>query len=121
MMTRDFFKGLQLNPSESVSEISNSKKEKLRNKKRIILVEMINNLNEDKKFRKINTNKESKDYIKSQIEVLNKQLNKFCGELHLSSCEFDPRNGMRRDLVNIKLIDQSNSFLRNYMRMTLRT
>ena len=51
---------------------------------------MINNLNEDKKFRKINTNKESKDYIKSQIEVLNKQLNKFCGELHLSSCEFDP-------------------------------
>ena len=36
MMTLDFFEGSQLNPSESIKEISNSKKEKLRNKKRIL-------------------------------------------------------------------------------------
>jgi len=90
MMARDFFKGSKRNSNDPVSEISNSEKEMLRNKKRILLVEMINNLNKDKKFRKINTNKESKDYIKSQIEALNKQLREFCGELHLSSCEFDP-------------------------------
>ena len=50
---------------------------------------MINNLNKDKKFREINSNQESKAYIKSQIEILNKQLKRYCRELNLSSCEFD--------------------------------
>lgn len=89
-MTHNFFKEVKVSSNEEVSEETKNKKERLRNKKRVLLVEMINNLNKDKKFRKINSNQESKAYIKSQIEHLNKKLRNDCLELNLTSCVFNP-------------------------------